>query len=106
MAEEVKLGSIKRFGARYGRKVKHKLAEIEALRRKKYKCPYCTQPRVKRISAGIWECNKCGSKFTSKAYMVQKKVVLKEEVKKTVKVEGKKEVEKVKKIEEEEVKKW
>ena len=35
-----KLGSAKRFGARYGTKTKHKFAKIEALQRKKYKCPY------------------------------------------------------------------
>ncbi len=82
MAEEIKLGSIKRFGARYGRKVKEKFAEIEALHRKKYKCPYCNQQKVKRIKAGIWECGKCKAKFTSKAFTVSKKIVLKEEVKK------------------------
>lgn len=82
MAEEITLGSVKRFGARYGRKVKEKFAEIEALQRKKYKCPYCMQQKVKRVRAGIWECGKCGSKFTSKAFTVAKKIILKEEVKK------------------------
>ena len=82
MAKEIKLGSVKRFGARYGRKVKEKFAEIEALHRKKYKCPYCNQQKVKRVGTGIWECKKCGSRFTSKAFTVAKKIVLKEEVKK------------------------
>ena len=41
MAEVKKLGSTKRFGARYGRKPKKKLAKIEEELRKKQKCPYC-----------------------------------------------------------------
>ena len=91
--EQIKHGSIKRFGPRYGRKVKEKFAEVEALRRKKYKCPYCSQQKIKRISAGIWECSKCKSKFTSRAYAVSKKIILKEEIKKGgEKVEDEKDV--------------
>ena len=79
MAEKLKIGSIKRFGARYGRKVKQKFGEVEALRRKKHKCPYCMQPKVKRLRAGIWECDKCKAKFTGKAYTLKKKKSLKEQ---------------------------
>ncbi len=69
---------IKRFGVRYGRSLKHKFGKIEALQKEKHKCPYCNAPKVKRISAGIWYCKKCGSKFTGKAYSI-KKAVKKEE---------------------------
>ena len=62
------LGSAKRFGARYGRKTKLKFSKVETEQRKIHKCPYCNQKKVKRISAGIWLCQKCGSKFTGKAY--------------------------------------
>ena len=72
----------KRFGARYGGGVKHDFAKIEALQRKKYKCPYCHSFKVKRIAVGIWHCRKCNAKFTGKAYTVPKKVVIKEEIKK------------------------
>ena len=74
-----KLGSVKRFGARYGRRVKHRLAEIEAVQKGKHICPYCKAPRVKRISAGIWECRKCNSKFTGKAYSIKKEIIHEEE---------------------------
>ncbi|MBW2996365.1 50S ribosomal protein L37ae [Candidatus Woesearchaeota archaeon] len=79
MAEKKKLGSVKRFGARYGRRVKHKLAEIEAVQRGKHICPYCRAQRVKRVAAGIWECRKCESKFTGKAYSVKKSIIKEEE---------------------------
>jgi len=74
MAEIKKLGSVKRFGARYGRRVKYRLAEIEAVRKGKHTCPYCHSQKVKRIAAGIWNCDKCGSKFTGKAYSVKKEI--------------------------------
>jgi len=77
MAETLK--SIKRFGARYGRKTKHKFAKIEAVLKGKHKCPYCNYEKVKRISAGIWQCKKCNSKFTGKAYSVKKPIIVKEE---------------------------
>jgi len=84
MALPKQLGSIKRFGARYGRTVKHKFARIEIQQRAKYKCPYCNYLGVKRSAAGIWQCKKCNSKFASRAYNVAKKVIIKEEVKKEV----------------------
>ncbi len=73
------LGSIKRFGPRYGRTVKLKLAKIEGEQRKKHKCPYCNSLTVKRVSSGIWYCKKCNSKFTGKAYTLSKKEEKKEE---------------------------
>ena len=66
------LGSIKRFGSRYGRTVKLKLAKVEKEQRKKHKCPYCNSMQVKRVSAGIWFCKKCNAKFTGKAYTLSK----------------------------------
>jgi len=78
MALPKALASIKRFGARYGRTVKHKFARIEREQRKKYKCPYCNYTKVKRAAAGIWQCRKCKAKFTSKAYSVAKETVIRE----------------------------
>jgi len=73
MAVEKGLGPAKRFGPRYGRTVKFKLSKIEKQQRKPQMCPYCDMPKAKRISAGIYECSKCKSKFTSRAYFVKKK---------------------------------
>ena len=68
------LKSAKRFGTRYGKKLKLIVAHIEAESRKLHKCPYCKYTKVKRISAGIWHCRKCHATFTGKAYSVEKKV--------------------------------
>jgi len=65
-------GSVKRLGARYGRKVRARLAQVEIERKKKSKCPYCAYAKVKRIASGIYVCNKCKSKFTGQAYSVAK----------------------------------
>ena len=81
MAVEKGLGPAKRFGPRYGRTVKFKLAKIEKQQRKPQICPYCDMPKAKRISAGIYECKKCNSKFTGRAYFLKKKapVIIKPE---------------------------
>ena len=80
MKTEEKLGgSVKRFGARYGRKPKLKFGKVEAEQRKLHKCPYCHKIAVKRVSLGIWQCRKCGAKFSGKAYSIKKKITFKEE---------------------------
>jgi len=74
------LGTAKRFGVRYGTTGKYKLAKIEEEYRKKPQlCPYCGKQKVKRVSYGIWECRKCLSKFTGKAYTIKKKIIYEEE---------------------------
>ncbi|MFH1636951.1 MAG: 50S ribosomal protein L37ae [Candidatus Woesearchaeota archaeon] len=66
-----KLGSVARFGARYGRKPKAKILAVEKVQRKAQKCPYCSKPTAKRLAPGIWQCKKCNAKFTGKAYKVK-----------------------------------
>ena len=73
-----KLGSAKRFGARYGTKPKYKFAQIEKEQRKKHKCPYCNAIKVKRLVMGIWHCKNCNAKFTGKAYTIAKPASSKE----------------------------
>jgi large subunit ribosomal protein L37Ae len=63
-----KLGSQKRFGTRYGRKNRLKVARIEKEQRATHPCPYCKYKKVRRIALGIWGCKKCSSRFTGKAY--------------------------------------
>ena len=72
-------GSVKRFGPRYGRTVKNKVGKIETDQRQSYQCPVCHYKKVKRVSTGIWQCEKCNAKFASKAYNVAKLPTLKGE---------------------------
>jgi len=66
------LKSAKRFGARYGRALKLKVANIEKLQHSNQKCPKCMKLKVKRIASGIFVCSGCGSKFADRAYVVSK----------------------------------
>jgi len=69
-----KFGSIKRYGARYGRRLKDKIADIEKKSKKLGMCPFCKKIGAKRLAIGIWQCRKCGSKFTGNAYYMKEKV--------------------------------
>ncbi|MBT3304660.1 50S ribosomal protein L37ae [Candidatus Woesearchaeota archaeon] len=68
------------YGVRYGRKVRGKLSKFLDIKNKDKKCPYCHALKVRRIASGIWECTKCNSKFTGKAYDIGK-TKIKESVK-------------------------
>lgn len=71
MGRTKKIGSAGRFGIRHGKKTRTKLAAVESKQRKKQKCPYCNKLGVKRLSSGIWNCEKCNSKFASHAYYLK-----------------------------------
>ena len=60
-----------RFGPRYGVSVRRRIASIEGIQKKKQKCIFCNG-RAKRLSKGIWLCNKCGKKFAGHAYYLLK----------------------------------
>ncbi|MDK2908236.1 MAG: large subunit ribosomal protein L37Ae [Candidatus Woesearchaeota archaeon] len=63
------VGSLsKRFGPRYGKTVKKRYDAVEAMQKKTYECPFCGYKKVKRVSAGIWKCEKCNKQFSSGAY--------------------------------------
>ncbi len=84
MAKKSKFGSMKRFGPRYGRRNKEKVAALEQEYRFKHVCPYCNYEKLKRLAAGIWTCEKCGVKFAGKAYMTPQKQKIKLEDKKDI----------------------
>ena len=75
MAVVKKHSSVERFGSRYGKTIRDKVARIEKRQKQKHCCPYCSYNQVKRIAAGIWQCKKCSTKFTGKAYSFDKKVI-------------------------------
>tara|TARA_B100001971_G_C18094530_1_gene485339 strand:+ start:303 stop:521 length:219 start_codon:yes stop_codon:yes gene_type:complete len=66
-----KVKSAGRFGARYGKKVRTKTAQVESTQRKKQECPFC-KGTIKRINTGIWNCKKCDKTFAGHAYFLKK----------------------------------
>ncbi|MFB6095077.1 MAG: 50S ribosomal protein L37ae [Halodesulfurarchaeum sp.] len=64
-------GSAGRFGARYGRVARRRVAEIESDMHEDHACPECGSETVSRAGTGIWECRRCGYKFTGGAYRPQ-----------------------------------
>jgi len=72
MPKTKKVKAAGRYGARYGRRVRTKIAEIESVQRKKQDCIFCNG-KAKRVSLGIWQCNKCKKKFSGHAYHLPKK---------------------------------
>ena len=62
------VGSAGRFGARYGRVARRRVADIEDEMRDDHECPDCGADRVERQGTGIWECGDCGHTFTGGAY--------------------------------------
>ncbi len=70
-------GSAKRYGSRYGRRLRERVQKVEQEQRKLHVCPYCKYEKVKRLAIGIWQCKNCSIKFTSKAYTVAKAPVIK-----------------------------
>lgn len=73
-------GSSKKFGVRYGRRLRLKHEAVETEQKTKYQCPYCHKNAVKRKAVGIWECPKCSAVFTGRAYSIAKKSGMEEAV--------------------------
>lgn len=76
-SKKTEYGSVKRFGPRYGRTLKRKTGKIEQMKNASYECPACHYKKVHRETKGVWLCDKCGAKFSSKAYTVAKMPLLK-----------------------------
>jgi large subunit ribosomal protein L37Ae len=66
MARTKKVGVAGKYGSRYGRKIRQRI--IKAGSHKKFRCPSCLKLTLRRESAGIWSCRKCGTKMAGKAY--------------------------------------
>ena len=68
MSDKGRTGSAGRFGARYGRVSRRRVADIEADMNDDHTCPDCGESRVDRQGTGIWACQACGYTFTGGAY--------------------------------------
>ena len=63
-----KLGSAKRFGARYSTPLKQIVRDIEKVQKSKQICPVCGRKSLRRKGNSIWVCSKCGAKIAGGAY--------------------------------------
>ena len=70
MPKTKKVKAAGRFGVRYGRRVRTKIADIETSQRKKQECIFCNGI-AKRLSKGIWKCSKCNKKFAAGTYHLE-----------------------------------
>jgi len=64
-----KTRSAGRFGPRYGRKIRKRIADVEAAMNQAHKCPTCGRKAVSRKGTGIWTCAKCNATFAGGAYI-------------------------------------
>jgi large subunit ribosomal protein L37Ae len=75
MGRTKRIGTAGRFGVRYGKKDRQKVADIERVQKKRHVCPKCNLPYVKRVSSGVWMCKKCGTKFAGLAYYPKGEII-------------------------------
>jgi large subunit ribosomal protein L37Ae len=85
-----KTGFTAAYGARYGVKPKKQAKVIKQQKQSKYICPQCKAKKVKRLSAGIFQCSKCGYKFAGGAYLPSTSVGIssKKAIQKIIEKEG------------------
>ena len=68
MGRTYKVGPSGSFGARYGTVARKRYSTIITEMRAPHECPQCHISAVKRLSVGIWLCDRCGFKFAGGAY--------------------------------------
>ena len=64
----LKAGVVGKLGPRYGVRIRRRVQEIETVQRQRHSCPRCLGRSVRRVSAGVWMCRRCGLVFAGGAY--------------------------------------
>jgi len=75
-----KVGSSGRLGARYGVRIRKRIADIESESKGRHECPKCRAAALTRKANGIWICRKCGAHLASSSYMPTAPVAVRREV--------------------------
>jgi large subunit ribosomal protein L37Ae len=75
-----KVGPSGRLGARYGVRIRKRIADIEVQSKGRHECPECKAVAVRREASGIWHCSHCGVRFASSSYMPTKPAAVRREV--------------------------
>lgn len=68
-----KIKAAGRFRTGFGVNVRDRLNAVESIQRKRQKSPFHPRGKVKRLSAGIWKCEKTGKIFAGPAYYLEHK---------------------------------
>lgn len=63
-----KVGVTGKYGTRYGSSIRKQIKKIEIIQHKKYNCAFCGKDSIKRMSVGIWKCNKCNKYIAGGAW--------------------------------------
>ena len=71
MVKTLKVGSTGRYGARYGKKVRARVANVERKQHKAQKSPFHPKGKAKRIASGIWKCSKTGKIFAGNTFYLE-----------------------------------
>jgi large subunit ribosomal protein L37Ae len=75
-----KVGSAGRLGARYGVRIRKRIADVETVSKGRHECPKCKAVALGRTSSGIWVCRHCGAKIASSSYMPTPPAAVRREV--------------------------
>lgn len=97
-----KVGPAGRLGARYGVRIRKRIADIEILSKGRHECPKCKAVAMARTANGIWVCRHCGAHMASSSYMPTPPVAVKRELSEVLaKAEAKEELAETEVLEEE-----
>lgn len=87
-----KVGPAGRLGARYGVRIRKRIADIEVISKGRHECPRCKAVAMGRTANGIWLCRRCGAQMASSSYMPTPPVAVRRELAEVLaKAEGKEE---------------
>jgi len=75
-----KVGSSGRYGARYGVRIRKRVADVERESKGRHECPKCMAVALGRTANGIWVCRHCGAKIASSSYMPTPPAAVRREV--------------------------
>lgn len=87
-----KVGPAGRLGARYGVRIRRRIADIEIVSKGRHECPTCKAVAMTRTANGIWACRHCGARMASSSYMPTPPAAVRRELAEVLaKAEGKEE---------------